>query len=320
VPDCDFTAGESEITRAILSHLGQIPTAALLHGHPTMRDMGSFSWCAASFDDMPVDVVINMGGGEDTRAAAQVHIDTGGGAVGHWWARPVRSDDVPRPDGSGGLLKPFRDGGAASVKIASALLRWRGCLLLWDTKDRHDLDPVLLVMVIGVRSDAMLLCRYVGAVILNKEDQVNNKRAPDKSGVDEDVRQLVSIQIGGDGDDQNKRPVHARRALHVVDKCEPGVEDTTDVIIQPGIPQLSDYTATLSDDEAFDPPPVPPIPASEDGVAWYKEKSLLKQKLAEAEYKDRESHARDPPQFGAPSCRCTEAQQGSNSIPHRQRG
>jgi hypothetical protein len=55
VPDLVPKASESEITRRILSHLGSLPTTALLHGQPAMSDAGAFSWCAGILDELPVD-------------------------------------------------------------------------------------------------------------------------------------------------------------------------------------------------------------------------------------------------------------------------
>ncbi|KAI0543572.1 hypothetical protein F4679DRAFT_568226 [Xylaria curta] len=273
VPDCDFTAGESEITRAILSYIGHVPAAALLHGNPTMQDTGSFSWCAATLDDMPVDVVTDMGGGERAQAAARVEIDVGGGALGCWWARPLRRHDVV--DTGDRRIRPFVDEGAAGVKIASALRRWRGCLLLQDTKSRSADDPVLLVMALGVRrSDAILRCRYIGAVIVSPSAQEN----------DEWVR--IWVQIGGDGDDETKGPVHARRALYLVIKFENENEDAEDVEVLANNPCLVDYPTTLSDDERFDPMPDPPYPIPQEGLSWYEEKNTLEYQQLEARMED----------------------------------
>ncbi|GAB1316311.1 hypothetical protein MFIFM68171_06521 [Madurella fahalii] len=278
VKDCDFSAKESAITEKILSHVGHISVAALLHGKPTIRDFGSFSWCAATLDDMPVDVVADMGGG---KPAAQVDINAAGGAVGCWWARPLWRDDI-----TGKRIKPLRDEGAACVKITSALRRWRACLLLRNAKDRGAEDPVLLVIALGVRrADAMLRCRYAGAVLVSPND------GEETASPESDSWDHIWAEIGGRGDDEAARPVHARRALHVLSKFEDEKDGAgEEVEIQAGMPELADYEATPSDDEPFDPMPDPPYPG-------LPEDSLLPGEESVPRYQQRDSVATEDPAY-----------------------
>ncbi|CCC05557.1 hypothetical protein SMACR_09543 [Sordaria macrospora] len=176
VPDCDFTKGESEITIKVLQYLGKIPYFCLLHGKPTMRNKGAFSWCAATLDDMPVDTSVDIGGDKSGDLLA---IDESGAVDGHWYCHTLDSSSVKR-------LKPYGNDLAAVIKINVALSHWERCLLLHPSADR--LDPLsLLVTPLAVnQEDGVVECRYIGTVV---EDQDQEHSEPKRSP-------LLKIRMG----------------------------------------------------------------------------------------------------------------------------
>ena len=87
IPNCDYTRGESEITRDILLYLGAIPASCLFHGNPTMCDLGGFLWCAATLDDMPVNLSTDLEAGTQV---GLLQIDEDGAVEGNWWYRCVK--------------------------------------------------------------------------------------------------------------------------------------------------------------------------------------------------------------------------------------
>ncbi|KAH6640307.1 hypothetical protein F5144DRAFT_544516 [Chaetomium tenue] len=162
LPDCDFTVGESLITSQILKYVGRIPYACLLHGKPTMRTRGGFSWCAATLDDMPVDIASDLDGGRLNHTSHNMlEIDETGAVEGRWRCRPLRATDPKN-------LKQYGNDLAVAVKVNVALRHWERCLLLRHPMDRlrSEASVALLVMPISVvPSGPILKCRYIGAVV-----------------------------------------------------------------------------------------------------------------------------------------------------------
>jgi hypothetical protein len=148
VPDCDYTRGESEITRDILMYLGAIPYSCLLHGKPTMCDSGGFSWCAATLDDMPIDLSTDMRGGAHAKDDGLLDIDEDGAVEGYWWYRPVTRKDI-----KGKILKPYGNDLAVEVKINTALRYWKSCLLL--RYGEKGLDAASLLRLFGLTAMAL---------------------------------------------------------------------------------------------------------------------------------------------------------------------
>ncbi|KAH6627467.1 hypothetical protein F5144DRAFT_513952 [Chaetomium tenue] len=189
VPDCDFTTGESIIATKVLEYLGKIPYTCLFHGKPTMRDRGEYSWCAATLDDMPVDISTDLGGSSGSKSNDYLEIDEAGAVEGKWRWRKLGKDDDKN-------LRPYGNDLAAVVKIETALRRWKRCLLLRQPSDKAELDGSLALLVVPIsliRSEGILKCRYVGAVVESKTP------AKPEEG-EEDIRyssQPYAIRIGG---------------------------------------------------------------------------------------------------------------------------
>ncbi|GAB1319240.1 hypothetical protein MFIFM68171_09450 [Madurella fahalii] len=197
VPDCDFTQGESVIATKVLEYLGKIPYACLFHGKPTMRDRGEYSWCAATLDDMPVDISTDLGSSSSSKSNDYLEIDETGAVEGKWRWRKIGKDDVEN-------LRPFGNDLDAVVKVETALRRWNRCLLLRQPSDKAELDGSLALLVIPVSiipSEAVLKCRYIGAVIESKiPSKTHSKDAEDDDEVDED----------GKGDDEGEKDDNER--------------------------------------------------------------------------------------------------------------
>lgn len=248
---------ESEITRQMLQHEGHVPRAALLHGKPTMKSSEGFSWCTATLDDMPIDVAADVGGSDTARAGARVRVGELGGIEGCWWARPLRRDEA-----IGRGLVPKHDEGAASVEIASALRRWRACLLLRDAKKRSVLDPVLLVMTLGAYEDGTLQCRYAGAVLVSPRDAKENADGP---------WEHIWAVIGGVGDDRGWGLVDARDALSGQAGLE-GNQKKNGEAQEPGDGSNDDHI-TLLDDDPFRSTPNPRKPLGSPGMTEEKKRT-----------------------------------------------
>ncbi|KAF8852654.1 hypothetical protein BDZ45DRAFT_678153 [Acephala macrosclerotiorum] len=177
VPGCDFDAGESTITKSILEYLGRIPYSCLLHGKATMREQGGYSWCAATLDDMPVDLSEDLMGGLYAKDDALLEIDENGAVNGEWWCRPIEGSELKR-----GKIKPYGNDLAAAVKISNALRHYKNCLLLRPYDDPGHGSTALLVMPFSVLQNgpgyriepslgllygpkAAVKCHYIGAVV-----------------------------------------------------------------------------------------------------------------------------------------------------------
>ena len=208
VPDCDFTKGESIIATKVLEYLGKIPYTCLFHGKPTMRDLGKYSWCAATLDDMPVDISTDLGGSSGSKANDYLDIDEAGAVEGKWRWRKLGKEDVKN-------LRPHGNDLAAVVKVDTALRRWNRCLLLRQPSDKAEQDGSLALLVVPIsliRSDATLKCRYIGAVVEtktpSKDTQVDG---------DDDLRYNDSYNIRIGGKDSGGRGMLADTADDLMD-------------------------------------------------------------------------------------------------------
>ncbi|KAF7586207.1 hypothetical protein BBP40_009298 [Aspergillus hancockii] len=53
--DCDYSLQSDDITKAIMLRVSKIHPSSVLHGQPTMRESGGWSWCPSSLYDIPVE-------------------------------------------------------------------------------------------------------------------------------------------------------------------------------------------------------------------------------------------------------------------------
>ncbi|KAH8689732.1 hypothetical protein GQ44DRAFT_833103 [Phaeosphaeriaceae sp. PMI808] len=156
IPNLNLALNESEITQSLLKHLRLVPHQVLLHGRPTMSDLGGFSWCPTTLDDMPIEIGHKSGEGDE-----MLVVESDGSITGSWLARPVSPPDVRK-----GRLQPHGSDISVIVKVEAALFNWKSCLVLYQGYQSD--GPALLVTTVGVDakdvSDPIVDCRYVGAV------------------------------------------------------------------------------------------------------------------------------------------------------------
>ncbi|UKZ65406.1 uncharacterized protein TrAtP1_006601 [Trichoderma atroviride] len=199
VPDCDFTVGESIITSKILGYLGKIPYGCILHGKPTMRDRGEFSWCAATLDDMPPGTSSDVGGGAGSRSRALLDLDENGAIEGPFHARCLEPGEVDVN------IKPFGNDLAVVVKVNIALRHHERCLLLRQDPSAREPLALLVVPISIIRDGPVLKCRYIGTVT----------ETHDAEAFDADDWFKLNVRLGGS--DSHRRGMRADKALELYD-------------------------------------------------------------------------------------------------------
>ncbi|KAI0892006.1 hypothetical protein F4806DRAFT_282872 [Annulohypoxylon nitens] len=162
----DYTDDESEIIRKIIVHLGSVPYNSLLHGQSTMFEYGPFSWCPASFDDMPMDIGTDMNGDlTHSKGNRMLEVDRKGVLTGLWGCRGLSQAEVEQR-----TLQPYGRHPEILIRVQSALIHWECCLLLKGAAQTNDEEPFLLVTTFGLDEgadySAIIDCGYVGAVVL----------------------------------------------------------------------------------------------------------------------------------------------------------
>ncbi|RMJ20135.1 hypothetical protein CDV36_000235 [Fusarium kuroshium] len=161
-------------TERVLKRLPRLGHASLLHGKPTLRESGAFSWAPAAIYDMPVETAGEL---EDSaRTDFLMSVDADGGVTGSWHYRGVSAEECREK----GAITPLDGSDTATVaRVQCALQQNRlACVLL---REGRITKPWLLVMTVGggrgqrCRSsleeegrgevgDVVVDCRYVGAV------------------------------------------------------------------------------------------------------------------------------------------------------------
>lgn len=210
VPDFESlgSSEESLITRSILRYLGKIPSTCLLHGKPTMCDLGPFSWSAATLDDMPVDISKDMEADSDEASASFLKIDERGAVEGIWWCRPLLRTDVEKHN-----IQPHGNSLASVVKVQAALCDWNSCLLMRYSD--HGNEPLALLVVphrvLKLKQGPVLYCRYIGTV--------NEDRTEDNVAIgDENSPWTYQYYVRIGGSDSGTRMLCAVDALQEYDK------------------------------------------------------------------------------------------------------
>ncbi|KAJ4171713.1 hypothetical protein NW754_000292 [Fusarium falciforme] len=153
LPDFDPSDAESTTTQRIVSHLGKVVHAHLLHGKSTATTTGPFSWLPSTLDDIPVDFPGDLTG--VTSSSALLNVSTNGVVEGSWFCRCVRESDVNE-----NRVRPWGLDSAAQFKVDAALLEWENCLLLSPTEKFK--DRVLLAYSCGM--DGALECQYIATI------------------------------------------------------------------------------------------------------------------------------------------------------------
>ncbi|KAK4225838.1 putative kinesin light chain [Podospora fimiseda] len=237
LPRSDMGRPEHEIMEDIIKHLGAVPHSCLLHGKPTMRDVGPFSWCPATLDDMPIDLCRDM----DERKARKeriIRVDEKGAVVGKWHVEVVTERQIRNR-----RLEPHGDEVSVVVQFYNALLHWENCFVLRERAE-DDLEvPGLLVAAVKIdRADGVPVidCRYVGAVRVAEDDSTeggeNDFVANDSDTIEQ--RRLACeamIRIGAeysktDTDNDARRIIRRWLSAHpkpVVETDEQGLNSAT---------------------------------------------------------------------------------------------
>jgi len=206
MPNPNLTRNESEITQCLLNHLKLVPHQILLHGRPTMSDLGGFSWCPTTLDDMPIEIGHEYHEGDkkddnddddDDGDDEMLVVENDGSITGLWLARPVSPPDVRNR-----RLQPHGSDISVTVKVEAALLDWRSCLLLYQANQSD--GPALLVTAVGVDGKGsgkpIVDCRYVGAVRDFRQSHERGIINISKWTGDQDFRTAEEKAMDDDGD------------------------------------------------------------------------------------------------------------------------
>ncbi|RSL47579.1 hypothetical protein CEP51_015756 [Fusarium floridanum] len=190
VPNFDDSEDESVMTQDILKYLGKIPSLSLLHGEPTMRSFGSWSWCPSTLFHMPAAPSINVESRKMSDFLSLLDITSEGGLRGKWHARPVgwhESDST----------RAFGRDSSSHLKVRLALQQRGRRYLLRPQSDVQQSEPALLVVEEKTsESDTCSIhCRYIGAVWeaeSAKKDGWEIRKVtigpPDESKTDDELR------------------------------------------------------------------------------------------------------------------------------------
>ncbi|KAI0856774.1 hypothetical protein F4860DRAFT_392215 [Xylaria cubensis] len=201
IPRLDVTRSESEITRAIIRHIGRVPYSALLHGMPTMSDVGSFSWCPPTLDDMPIDLTTDLNK-RNAREVRMLHVSEKGAVTGRWYCEAVTERHIKNK-----MLKPHGVHISVAVHFYNALLHWENCLILRERKG--DPDPALLVVAVRLEKEGSFIdCEYVGAVRVSEDDS-NEGHFNDTNVKNGDGKDLRSVYAGVRIGNENGQPDRA---------------------------------------------------------------------------------------------------------------
>jgi hypothetical protein len=156
LPDYDYYKHSmTEITRAVLIHVRDIPRSCLLHGHATMCDTGGFSWCPVSLYDLPADSVGDLLIKKSKDRTLTV--DSESGVTGFWCYRRLDKHDT-----TDNFLVPYSFHLSVEMRVKIALQQWQNCLLLRERG--RDAGPALLVLPSGVNPVLIVLAPTVARV------------------------------------------------------------------------------------------------------------------------------------------------------------
>ncbi|KAK3995156.1 putative kinesin light chain [Cladorrhinum sp. PSN332] len=172
LPQCDMGRPEHQIMQDIMKHLGAVPHSSLIHGKPTMKDSGPFSWCPATLDDMPIDLCQDLDERRE-RKERIVRVDANGAVVGKWHVEVVTEKQIRNRK-----LEPHGEEVSAVVHFYNALLHWENCFVLRERAEDDWEVPGLLVAAVKIdRADGVPLidCRYVGAVRVAEDDKTEGE-------------------------------------------------------------------------------------------------------------------------------------------------
>jgi tetratricopeptide (TPR) repeat protein len=189
LPNFDYRKSESDITKEIITYLGKINYTSFMHGKSTMCNLGGFSWCASTLDDMPVDISEDMADGSETK---YLNVDEKGAVEGEWFCRALQKKDPKH-------IHPYGDDLSSIVKVDVALKNWENCVLLRQEVS----DPIALLAIVicvaKLERGPVLKCRYIGAVkkrrqAINEEKQQQQKPT---TGHRNEIYHRITIRIGG---------------------------------------------------------------------------------------------------------------------------
>lgn len=153
VPDLTHTNMQTKITQDIIMSFSKIDASFLLHGQPTISELGPFSWCPSN--------VFSEGPHIDYRGG-YFDVDQRTGTVKGWCSCQL-IDTIMKP-----RLLPLSSHHSARWKIKAALTDSEHCLLLWpyswSQKDRAILVRVDAFTDYGSFHKRHLDCHFIGTV------------------------------------------------------------------------------------------------------------------------------------------------------------
>ncbi|RSL86822.1 hypothetical protein CEP51_002600 [Fusarium floridanum] len=163
VPNFNSLKDESVMTQDILRYLGKIPSLSLLHGEPTMKNVGPWSWCPSTLFDMPVAPSIDVESRTMSDFLSLLDITPNGGLNGKWLSRFLHDEHDSKS------IHVFGRDNSSSLKVRLALQQWEKCHLLRPQSGVQPGEPALLVKMIremDTEDDGTpsMRCQYIGAV------------------------------------------------------------------------------------------------------------------------------------------------------------
>ncbi|RTE83638.1 hypothetical protein BHE90_001840 [Fusarium euwallaceae] len=161
VPNFENTKDESAMTQDILGYLGKIPSLSLLHGEPTMTNVGPWSWCPSTLFVMPIAPSIDVESRTMSDFLSLLDITSTGELIGKWFTRSVDAHDVK-------TIQVFGRDNSSHLKLRLARQQWDRCHLLRPQSSVKQGEPALLVKLTrgtGSENDTSPMhCQYVSAV------------------------------------------------------------------------------------------------------------------------------------------------------------
>jgi hypothetical protein len=155
---------EMHTTRRVLTTLGKVGCASLIHDKEPMENSGPFSWTPSAVHDMPV----NSGG--DLQPGifgdGMLDVDQYGRVMGSWHYRGLTRDDAAY------FVEAIdSDNEGMVTRITDALRHWQNCLILRELP--QDKGPALLATTVGkesVNGRTITDCHYVGGVTVRADN------------------------------------------------------------------------------------------------------------------------------------------------------
>jgi len=147
-------------TRRVLTTLGKVGIASMMHGKASMCESGPFCWAPEEVHEMPVDSAGDLQPG--VLGDGLISVDQDGRARGDWDYRGLSPEDA-----ASNVVPINGLDERTAARIRESLQNWQSCIILRESW--QDKGPALLGVVVGqehVGSRDILDCRYIGTVMV----------------------------------------------------------------------------------------------------------------------------------------------------------